>query len=113
VDFEKLYHMYYASIYSYVMKVMKNSDQAEEITQEVFYKAIKTEASFQKRSGELTWLCAIAKNTCMDEFRKQSKRAKYPESEPHSTNLNIETVLVNNNTNFAIHENFAQYGGTI
>ncbi|WMJ89226.1 RNA polymerase sigma factor [Anaerocolumna sp. MB42-C2] len=104
MDFEKLYHMYYASVYSYVMKVMKNSDQAEEITQEVFYKALKTRASFQKQSGEFTWLCAIAKNACMDEFRRQSKQGKYQESEPQSTNLNIETLLVNNNTSFAIHE---------
>ena len=73
VDFEKLYQTYYMEVFSYVMTIIKNAGQAEEITQEVFFKALKTEKGYSGKSSELTWLCAIAKNLCMDVFRKQSR----------------------------------------
>ena len=43
MDFEKLYNTYYMKVYSYVMTIMKNVHLAEEITQEVFFKALKTD----------------------------------------------------------------------
>lgn len=73
VDFDKLYNAYYMEVYSYVMTLVKNAHLAEEITQEVFFKAMKTKSPYSGKAGELTWLCAIAKNTCTDEFRRQSR----------------------------------------
>lgn len=43
MDFDKLYNTYYMEIYSYVMTLIRNAHSAEEITQEVFFKAFKTE----------------------------------------------------------------------
>ena len=42
VDIEKLYHTYYMDVYSYMMTLAKDAHMAEEITQEVFFKALKT-----------------------------------------------------------------------
>ena len=33
LDYEKLYNSYYLQVYSYVMTIVKNQHQAEEITQ--------------------------------------------------------------------------------
>lgn len=41
MDFEKLYEVYYMQVYSYVMTILRNSQLAEEITQDVFFKALK------------------------------------------------------------------------
>ena len=49
----------------------------------MFYKAMKSAASYKGQSNELTWLCAIAKNACMDEFRKNSK----------ISNVNLDTDI--------------------
>lgn len=72
LDYEKLYNTYYMQIYSYVMTMVKNAHTAEEITQEVFFKALKTKKTYEGKSSEVTWLCAIAKNTVYDLFRKSS-----------------------------------------
>ena len=40
-EFEKIYAKYYQSIYRYLLTITKNSNIAEEITQETFYKALK------------------------------------------------------------------------
>lgn len=87
VDIEKLYHTYYMDVYSYMMTLAKDAHMAEEITQEVFFKALKTRHPCNGASGELTWLCAIAKNTFMDECRRQARLRKTDEELPDETSL--------------------------
>lgn len=73
MDHEKLYRTYYMDVFSYAMTIMKNKAQAEEITQEVFFRAMKSKKRFEGRSAERTWLCAIAKNACIDELRREGR----------------------------------------
>lgn len=80
IDMEQLYRTYYMEVYSFVMTLVKDASLTEEITQETFFKAMKSK--FRGESGEFTWLCAIAKNLCADHFRKQSKRGELPEDAP-------------------------------
>lgn len=87
MDFEKIYNAYYMKIYSYVMTIIKNTHMAEEITQEVFFKALKTDNQFKGASNEFTYLCAIAKNTCMDMLRKQSRTQELDTDVPDKTDI--------------------------
>lgn len=73
--FEKLYQAYYMRVYSYVMTLAGQAQTAEEITQETFYKAFTTSASFRGEANAVTWLCSIARNLFVDEMRRQAKRA--------------------------------------
>ena len=40
MDYEKMYQSYYMQVYSYVITLTRNREQAEEITQNTFYKAM-------------------------------------------------------------------------
>lgn len=73
LDYEKLYNSYYLQVYSYVMTIVKNQHQAEEITQNTFYKAMTAKKGYAGKSSEQTWLCSIARNLAMDECRKSTK----------------------------------------
>ncbi|MGM9612540.1 MAG: RNA polymerase sigma factor [Butyricicoccus sp.] len=73
---EQLYEAYYMKVYSFVMTLAKNKTLSEEITQEVFFRAITTEKTFRGESDTFTWLCAIAKNLFYDEMRKRSRQSK-------------------------------------
>lgn len=75
MDYEQLYNSYYMQVYSFVMTLAKSRDLAEELTQQAFYKAMVTRADFAGGSGELTWLCAIAKNLFYDEMRQRKRLA--------------------------------------
>lgn len=68
---EHLYQTYYMDVYSYVMTIMKNTEEAKEITQDTFFQAMNSD--FKGRSNVRTWLCAIARNRCMDAFRKKKR----------------------------------------
>jgi len=102
VDFEKLYNSYYMEVYSYVMTIVKNAHLAEEITQEVFFKALKTKAGYRSEASEFTWLCAIAKNTCMDELRKHSRFGK--SQDEVASDVNVERMLEDKQTTLRIHQ---------
>lgn len=73
MDYEKLYSTYFMDVFSYILTITKNKEQAEEITQGVFFRAMNSKKRFEGHAAELTWLCAIAKNACMDELRRQKR----------------------------------------
>ena len=102
---EKLYQTYYMDVYSYIMTITKDASLSEELTQEVFYRAMKSE--FEGRSSELTWLCAIAKNLCADEFRKRKKEAVFDEeaadAADDSKHTDIEHTVIAQMENLQIH----------
>ena len=56
-----------------MMTLVRNQPLAEEITQNTFYRAMTSKKAFAQRSGELTWLCSIAKHLAVDEYRKTWK----------------------------------------
>ena len=105
---EKLYRTYYMQVYSYVMTLAKNEENAEEITQETFYRAMATERKFRGEAKTLTWLCAIAKNLYFDQLRKRSKikgsvdpKQALERATDHEADL--QQSLADKDTSFRIH----------
>jgi len=79
VAFEKLYNMYSKSIHGVVYNIVKNSDMADELMQDVFIKAWKKADTYSSKKGRFfTWMLNIARNTAIDKTRskafKQSKQ---------------------------------------
>ena len=99
---EKLYETYYMRVFSYAMTLAGNRAQAEEITQETFFRACSRQSAFRGESDEATWLCAIAKNYFLDETRRQSKNEPIQEELPDSTK-GIEQQVSDRDTSFRIH----------
>ncbi len=102
MDFEKLYNTYFMKIYSYVFTLVKAHDLAEEITQEVFFKAIKSRKQYEGKSSEYTWLCAIAKNTAFDELKKRNRHRELTEDLTDETDL--QKSLIDSDTTLQIHK---------
>ena len=80
----KLYEAHYMRVFSYAMTLAGDREQAEEITQETFYRAFSKAGDFRQESDEVTWLCAIAKNCFYDEKRRESKTGPITEEIPHT-----------------------------
>ena len=103
MDYEKLYYAYYMQVYSYAVTLTKNPEQAEEITQNSFFKAITSKADFQGKANELTWLCSIAKNLYYDELRRNQRIAGLEDSLPISSGVDIEQAVSDSDMAFRIH----------
>ena len=99
---EKLYETYYMRVFSFVMTLAGDRAQAEEITQETFFRAFSKRSDFRGESDEATWLCAIARNLFLDEKRRQGKQEALPEELP-DTGKGIEQTAADRDTSFRIH----------
>ena len=99
---EKLYEAYYMRVFSFAMTLAGDRTQAEEITQETFFRAFSKQSGFREESDEATWLCAIARNLFLDEKRRQSRNEPMPD-EAADTGKGIEQSAVDRDTSFRIH----------
>jgi len=68
---EVLIKRYLKSIYSFVYQYTRNSQDAQDITQEVFIKVWRSSRRFDQKKSFKTWIFSIAKNTAIDFFRKK------------------------------------------
>lgn len=73
-DFEEIYEKYFKDVYKYILSLSRNVDIAEEITQETFYKALKSIDDFKGQSSLYVWLCQIGKNSYFTYLKKKDNR---------------------------------------
>ena len=103
MDYEKLYNAYYMQVYSYAITLTKNPEQAEEITQHTFVKAMSSKSKYGGKSSELTWLCAIAKNLYYDEIRRKQKLTKIEDVDNIPSSDDPEKAVSDADAAFRIH----------
>lgn len=71
--FGKIVDAYQARVFGFVKRMLRNEEEALDVTQEVFIKAFQGMARFDGAASLRTWLFRIAYNLCVDRTRK-SKR---------------------------------------
>jgi RNA polymerase sigma-70 factor (ECF subfamily) len=76
--FEALFRKYQTPIFHLVTR-MVNGEEAYDLTQEVFLRALRALSSFKGDCKFRTWLYTIAKNTCLNQRREARKRAETEE----------------------------------
>ncbi len=69
--YAELMERYRKSVYHTLLKMIRNVDDAEDLTIEAFAKAFKNLHKFKKEYTFSTWLFRIATNNCIDFIRKK------------------------------------------
>lgn len=100
-DFQEVYDLYFSDVYKYVLSLCRNAHVAEEVTQETFFKALKSIDSFQGQCRLYVWLCQIARNTYFSYSGKE-KRNQAEIEVPSGESL--EEKLLDKEAAFAIHK---------
>ena len=104
MDFENMYNQYFREVYSFVLSLSRNVTVAEEITQETFFKALKSIDSFKGNCRVSVWLCQIAKNTYFTYIDKQKRFEPNDMPEKATTDNSIEQTVLNKEDSFRIHK---------
>jgi RNA polymerase sigma-70 factor (ECF subfamily) len=73
-SFAFLVDKYKDMVFSLALKVMKNREEAEEVSQDTFIKAYRSLKHFKGDSKFSTWLYKIAYHNCMDRVKKISRK---------------------------------------
>ena len=77
--FTQLYEEHFDRIYRYIVIRIGDKMEAEDMTQQVFLKALKSISSFKWKGVPFAaWLFRIAHNQVVDYLRKKTKRAAAP-----------------------------------
>ena len=100
MDFREVYDLYFQDVYKYALSLCRDVHLAEEITQETFFKALKSIDSFKGQCRLYVWLCQIAKNTY---FSYAGKNAREGEEQEVSVGSSLEEQLLEKEEAFAIH----------
>ncbi|HEX6639909.1 MAG TPA: RNA polymerase sigma factor [Thermoanaerobaculia bacterium] len=72
----EIYDRYSGRIYNFAFRFLKNSEAAEDATQEVFVKMLKHANQFHGDAKLSTWLFSITANFCRDYLRKADNKSK-------------------------------------
>ena len=78
--FKELFHRYKIKVYNLALKILKNREEAEDVTQEVFMKAFSSLNKFEGRSEFSTWIYRIAYNLCRDKIKVVQKSNRFQNS---------------------------------
>lgn len=73
--FRQLYQNTDRTIYSYILSIVKNVQDAEEIMQETYLKVWISAAAYRPQGKPLAWMFTIAKNICYMKFREKKHEA--------------------------------------
>lgn len=105
-EFEEIYKLYYPQVYRFLMSLCSNSDLAEEITQETFFRALKGIDGYRGDCKLSVWLFQIAKNLYFTQRKKEERFSSENETELSNTPdvLNVEEIIENKQLALKIHE---------
>ena len=74
LSFEDVFGRYHERIYRYVLRLVHQPDEAEDLTQETFLRMHRELSSLREESALTSWLYRIATHICYDRFRQASYR---------------------------------------
>ena len=71
--YEQLFLRYKDTVYNVAYGMLSNTEDAQDMTKEVFLRVFEKISQFRFKSSFSTWLYRIAVNMCLDERRKRQK----------------------------------------
>ena len=75
--FETVYDRYGDLVYSNALRVLADTQLAEDVTQEVFLRLWRAPERYVAQRGRfLSWLLSVSRNRAIDELRKRNRRLR-------------------------------------
>ncbi|MBN2054191.1 sigma-70 family RNA polymerase sigma factor [bacterium] len=74
--FEALMERYQARVFSYILRMVRNHGDAEDLFQDTFFKVIRELSSYEEKGKFRSFLFQIAHNTCLDHLKRAEHRLR-------------------------------------
>lgn len=106
-NLETIFEKHYSDVFRYLRGLTGSEDLAEELTQECFYRAVKSVKDFRGDCDVRVWLCQIGKNLYYEQQRKRKKNVSLEEmtedAEPEDLSPPFESLLLDKELALQIH----------
>ncbi|NUN93609.1 MAG: sigma-70 family RNA polymerase sigma factor [Verrucomicrobiae bacterium] len=89
--FDALVEKFQAPVYNYILRHVGRAEDAEDLAQNVFVQVARSAPRYQPTARFTTWLFTIARNLCLNEYRRRGRHplqsleqaaTDHPEAEP-------------------------------
>jgi RNA polymerase sigma-70 factor (ECF subfamily) len=81
--FDELYELHFERVYAFVASRVRDRATAEDVTSEVFHKALANLPNFEWRGVPFAaWLLRIASNAVIDHFKRAAREFHAPDDPP-------------------------------
>lgn len=102
---EILFEQYYEDIFRFLRGISADEQLAEELTQETFYRALKSIDTYRGDTNLRVWLCAIAKNLYYTHYKKQKRFTAVDDIEAYELEENnLVEIISDKETALQIHK---------
>jgi len=81
--FGVLYDRYVEAVYRYVYYRVRDRAEAEDVTSDVFFKALRAMPRYRPRQPFLAWLYRIARNSVIDGLRRKRPQVTFEDALRH------------------------------
>jgi RNA polymerase sigma-70 factor (ECF subfamily) len=95
-DFESVYREHKARVFSTAYRFVRNREDAEDVTQDVFIKVHRKMSAFRGDAALSTWVYRITVNTALDFLRRRKRRQAVSldeVSEPAAGPSNLKSLI--------------------
>jgi RNA polymerase sigma factor (sigma-70 family) len=89
--FEALFHLHQRAVYGWILRIVRNTAAAEDLTVETFWRIYQARARFEATRGFEPWARRVATNVTLDWLRSRK-----PESELTAEVIAEQTVVAAN-----------------
>ncbi len=70
---EQIVRLHWRKVFNVAYKFVGKHDEAEDLTQDIFFKIFKSLDTFDRRANFQTWLISVSRNLCIDHYRSVRK----------------------------------------
>lgn len=102
-EFADIYETYFADVELFLRAICRDEALAEELTEQVFFRALKALPTFRGDCDIRTWLCAMARNAFVSHQRKEKPSQSIEELQIPDSRKTVEEWIVDQEQAMAIH----------
>lgn len=102
-EFEAVYRDYFQAVELYLKALCGNEALAEELTQQVFFQALRGLPKFRGECDIRTWLCAMGRNCYLSHLRKQHPAESVDDLSIPDPMQSVEERVLDRDQAMAVH----------
>jgi len=103
-EFESVYRDYFRDVELYLRAICKDTHLAEELTEQVFFQALKALPNFRGECDIRTWLCSMARNCYLSHLRKMRQTENIDELQIPDPRKSVEEQIADRQQAMAVHK---------
>jgi RNA polymerase sigma factor (sigma-70 family) len=78
----ELFERHHRPVYNYLFRLTGSRQQAEDLTQDVFFRILKYRDTYRPRTSFVAWMYQVARNAHIDSRRKYRNEAPWSDDSP-------------------------------